>query len=109
MHLEEGDGTLGSKSLFGTYSQAWVKNQCFSLNRETADRCAVFTSGYLEIQLHLATQLFLYLLGEGISAFIVLVFLSSWGRMLRSHSQRCQARFGGWTVIFLNLGELAER
>lgn len=80
--LEERDGTSGSRSLFGTYSQAWMEKQCFSLNRENADRCAVFTSGYLEIQLHLASPLFLYLLGEGIRAFIVLVFFSSWGGCL---------------------------
>lgn len=46
----------GSKLLLGTCFQAGVKNQRFGLNRETADRCAIFTSGYLEVQLHVATH-----------------------------------------------------
>ena len=53
--------------------------------------------------------LFLHLRGEGIISFIVPVFLSSWGRMIRSHSQRCQADSGGGAEISLNVGELVER
>lgn len=53
--------------------------------------------------------LVLHLWGKGISSFTVLVLLSLWGRMIGSHSQRCQAGSGGGAEISLDVGEWAER
>lgn len=62
----------GSIFLLGTCSQAWAKNQAFHLNRETADRCAIFTSGYWEVHscVWLPTHSFFALTGGGRDSFL---------------------------------------
>lgn len=94
----------GSVSLLGTCSQAWAKNQSFHLNRETADRCAIFTSGYWEVHSCVwpPTHSFLHLqVGEGTHSFVALVFLSAWGR---SCSWEMLGRLPGWGRYFLKSG-----
>lgn len=99
-----GSNLNGSKSLLGTRAQAWAKNQLFHLNRETADRRAVFTSGYWEVHscVWLPTHSFLHLqVGEGTHPFVVLVFLSARGR---SCSREMLGGLLGWGRYFLKSG-----
>lgn len=73
----------GSKSLLGTCSQAWMKNQWFGLNRETADRCAVFHIWLLGGTAVCGHPLFFARVGEGIGSFMGL----HGEGMLRSQSE----------------------
>lgn len=93
-------------SLLSTRAQAWAaKSQLFHLNRETADRRAVFTSGWEVHSCVWLPTLFLHLqVGEGLIPFVVLVFLSAGGGHVLG---RCRRTPGVGEDIFLNLDEQA--